>query len=182
MGKSPIMFLIFNACSLAPPPSDVDCKNRIHAITNLNAASLNVRSAAYLGSSEMDPAPPFRGHYGRQPDVWWLMMAIDVLGTDPARLIIQLHGADRRGRVLHPATVSRGSLFGSVRTLKLKLIVKESCVRLTNWLDVSSHWEQTTCLSASNTLCYSSIRTRTIEAMRRQSRRPRGSRPGISCR
>jgi hypothetical protein len=141
------MFLIFNACSLALPPSDVDCKNRIHAITNLNAANLNVRSVACLGSSETDPLPPFRGHYGRQSDVWWFMTAIDVLGIDPARLIIQLHGADRRGRALHPARVSRGSLFGAVRTLKLKLIVMEACVWLTAWINVSSHLEQAACLS-----------------------------------
>ena len=79
MGKSPIMFLIFTVCSLAPPPWDVDCKNRIHTIKN------------------------------------------------PNELIFQLHGADRRGRVLHRAKVSRGSLFESVRMLKPRLVVMEAC-------------------------------------------------------
>jgi hypothetical protein len=127
MGKSPIMFLIFTACSLAPPPWDVDCKNRIHTITNSNAANLNGRSVAYLGSNEKDPAPPFGGYYGRQPDVWSFMMEIDILGIDLAKLIFQLHGADRRGRVLHRAKISRGSLFESVRTLKPRLVVMEAC-------------------------------------------------------
>lgn len=54
-------------------------------------------------------------------------MEIDILGTDLAKQIFQLHGADRRGRVLHRAKVSRGSLFESVRTLKPRLVVMEAC-------------------------------------------------------
>jgi hypothetical protein len=48
----------------------------------------------------MDPTPPFGGNRGCQPDVWRFIMEIDILGIDLAKQVFQLHGADRRGRVL----------------------------------------------------------------------------------
>jgi transposase len=60
-------------------------------------------------------------------------MEIDILGIDLAKQVFQLHGADRRGSVLHPAKVSRGSLFESVRTLKPRLIVMKACGSAHHW-------------------------------------------------
>ena len=60
-------------------------------------------------------------------------MEIDILGIDLAKQVFQLHGADRRGRVLHRAKVSRGSLFESVRTLKPRLVVMEACSSAHHW-------------------------------------------------
>src|SRR5476649_2480195 len=70
---------------------------------------------------------------GCQPDVWRFIMEIDILGIDLAKQVFQLHGADRRGRVLHRAKVSRGSLFESVRTLKPRLAVMEACSSAHHW-------------------------------------------------
>jgi len=60
-------------------------------------------------------------------------MEIDILGIDLAKQVFQLHGVDRRGRVLHRAKVSRGSLFQSVRTLKPRLVVMEACSSAHHW-------------------------------------------------
>jgi transposase len=60
-------------------------------------------------------------------------MEIDIVGIDLAKQVFQLHGADRRGRVLHRAKVSRGSLFESVRMLKPRLIVMEACSSAHHW-------------------------------------------------
>jgi len=60
-------------------------------------------------------------------------MEIDILGIDLAEQIFRLHGADRRGRVLHRAKVSRGSLFESVRTLKPRVVVMEACSSAHHW-------------------------------------------------
>ena len=57
-------------------------------------------------------------------------MEIDTLGIEQ---IFQLHGADGRGRVLHQAKVSRGSLFESVRALKPSLVVMEACSSAHRW-------------------------------------------------
>ena len=69
-------------------------------------------------------------------------MEIYILCTDLAKQVFQFHGADRRGRVLHRAKVSRGSLFESVRTLKPRLVVMEACSSAHHWARRSSHWEQ----------------------------------------
>nr|WP_165971537.1 hypothetical protein [Cupriavidus sp. L7L] len=45
-------------------------------------------------------------------------MEIDILGIDLAKHVFQLHGADRGGRPVHRAMVSRGLLLEVVRTLK----------------------------------------------------------------
>jgi transposase len=60
-------------------------------------------------------------------------MEVDILGIDLAKQVFQLHGADRHGRVLHRAKVSRGSQFESVRTLKPRLVVMEACSSAHHW-------------------------------------------------
>ena len=76
---------------------------------------------------------PSRDTDGRQLDVWRFIMESDILGIDLAKQVFQLHGVDRRGRVLHRAKVSRGSLFQSVRTLKPRLVVREACSSAHHW-------------------------------------------------
>ena len=60
-------------------------------------------------------------------------MEIDVLGIDLAKQIFQLHGADRRGHVVHRAKVSRSSFFESVRALNPKVVVMEACGTAHHW-------------------------------------------------
>ena len=60
-------------------------------------------------------------------------MEIDVLGIDLAKQVFQLHGADRRGRVVHRAKVSRGSFFESVRTLNPRMVIMEACSTAHHW-------------------------------------------------
>ncbi|KVN45638.1 hypothetical protein WJ64_02360 [Burkholderia ubonensis] len=60
-------------------------------------------------------------------------MEIDVLGIDLARHVFQLHGADRRGRAVHRAKVSRSALFETVRTLGPTLVVMEACSTAHHW-------------------------------------------------
>jgi hypothetical protein len=48
-------------------------------------------------------------------------MEIDILGIDLAKQVFQLHGAYRRGRAVHRAKVSRGSLAEFVRTPSFRL-------------------------------------------------------------
>jgi transposase len=60
-------------------------------------------------------------------------MEIDILGIDLAKEVFQLHGADRRGRAVHRAKVSRGSLAECVRTLKPELVVMEACSSAHHW-------------------------------------------------
>jgi transposase len=52
---------------------------------------------------------------------------------DIAKQVVQLHGADRGGCVVHRAKASRGSLFESVRTLKPRLVVMEACSSAHHW-------------------------------------------------
>jgi hypothetical protein len=70
---------------------------------------------------------------GRQPDVRRFIMEIDILGIDLAKEVFQLHGADRRGRAIHRAKVSSGSLAECVRTLKPGLVVMEACSTAHHW-------------------------------------------------
>lgn len=60
-------------------------------------------------------------------------MEIDILGIDLAKHVFQLPGSDRRGRTVHRAKVSRGSLFQAVRTLKLRMVVMEACSTAHHW-------------------------------------------------
>ncbi|MEX3922234.1 hypothetical protein AB4Y43_39670, partial [Paraburkholderia sp. BR10872] len=60
-------------------------------------------------------------------------MEIDVLGIDLAKQIFQLHGADRRRRVVHRSKVSRSSFFEAVRALNPKLVVMEACSTAHHW-------------------------------------------------
>ncbi|RKE25658.1 transposase [Paraburkholderia sp. BL23I1N1] len=60
-------------------------------------------------------------------------MEIDILGIDLAKQVFQLHGADRRGRAVHRAKVSRGSLFEAVRTLAPGVVVMEACGTAHHW-------------------------------------------------
>ncbi|KVQ37956.1 transposase [Burkholderia cepacia] len=60
-------------------------------------------------------------------------MEIDVLGIDLAKHVFQLHGADRRGRAVHRAKVSRSALFETVRTLGPRLVVMEACSTAHHW-------------------------------------------------
>ncbi len=88
--------------------------------------------------TEMDPTPPFGGHYRPQPDTWRFIMEIDILGIDLAKHVFQLHGADRRGRPVHRAKVSRGLLLVAVRTLKPAMVVMEACSTRTTGHGASS--------------------------------------------
>jgi transposase len=110
-------------------------------------------------------------------------MEIDILGIDLAKQIFQLHGADRRGRVLHRAKVSRGSLFESVRTLTTRLVVMEACSSAHHWARrFQSLGTEVRLISPHNTSRRSSRRTRTIAMMQRRSPRPRAGPPCASCR
>jgi transposase len=60
-------------------------------------------------------------------------MEIDVLCIDLAKQVFQLHGADRRGRVVHRVKVSRGSFFEAVRTLEPRMVVMEACSTVHHW-------------------------------------------------
>ncbi|CAE6794207.1 IS110 family RNA-guided transposase [Paraburkholderia haematera] len=60
-------------------------------------------------------------------------MEIYILGIDLAKQVFQLHGADRRGRAVHRAKVSRGSLFEAVRTLAPGVVVMEACGTAHHW-------------------------------------------------
>lgn len=60
-------------------------------------------------------------------------MEIDVLGIDLAKQVFQLHGADRRGRVVHRAKVSRSAFPESARTLKPRMVVMEACSTVHHW-------------------------------------------------
>ncbi|MDF3881172.1 IS110 family transposase, partial [Cupriavidus basilensis] len=60
-------------------------------------------------------------------------MEVDILGIDLAKQVFQLHGADRRGRPVHRAKVSRGSLLEAVRTLKPGMVVLEACSTAHHW-------------------------------------------------
>jgi hypothetical protein len=60
-------------------------------------------------------------------------MEIHILGIDLARHVFQLHGADRRGRAVHRAKASRGSLFQTVRTLKPRMVVMDACSTAHHW-------------------------------------------------
>jgi transposase len=60
-------------------------------------------------------------------------MEIDILGIDLAKQVFQLQGADLRGRAVHRAKLSRGSLAESVRTLKPRLAVMEACSTAHHW-------------------------------------------------
>lgn len=60
-------------------------------------------------------------------------MEIDMLGIDLAKQVFQLHGADRRGRAVHRAKVSRSTLLGSVRMLKPRMVVMEACGTVHHW-------------------------------------------------
>ncbi|WP_233810177.1 IS110 family transposase [Paraburkholderia sp. HP33-1] len=60
-------------------------------------------------------------------------MEIDVLGIDLAKQVFQLHGADRRGHVVHRSKVSRSSFFESVRTLSPRVVVMEPCSTAHHW-------------------------------------------------
>src|SRR5437016_2741572 len=62
-----------------------------------------------------------------------LIMEIDILRIDLAKQVFQLHGADRRGRAVHRAKVSRGSLFEAVHTLARKVGVMEACGTAHHW-------------------------------------------------
>ncbi len=60
-------------------------------------------------------------------------MEIDIHGIDLAKQVFQFHGADRRGRPVHRAKVSRGSLAECVHTLKPGLVVMEACNTAHHW-------------------------------------------------
>ncbi|OYD50134.1 hypothetical protein CBY09_11285 [Acidovorax kalamii] len=53
-----------------------------------------------------------------------------ILGIDLAKRVFQLHGADRRGRALHRATVTRAGLLESVRQLHPLTITTKSLFSL----------------------------------------------------
>ena len=62
------------------------------------------------------PAPPsLRGHWRSELDEWKFIVKIAALCIGFAKQVFQLRGADRRGRTVHRAKVSRGALFASAR-------------------------------------------------------------------
>ena len=60
-------------------------------------------------------------------------MNVDILGIDLAKRVFQLHGADRRGRALHRAKVSRPELMESIRQLQPRIIAMEACSSAHHW-------------------------------------------------
>lgn len=60
-------------------------------------------------------------------------MDVDILGIDLAKRVFQLHGADRRGRALHRAKVTRSELLQSVRQLHPRTIAMEACSSAHHW-------------------------------------------------
>lgn len=60
-------------------------------------------------------------------------MNVDILGIDLAKRVFQLHGADRRGRALHRAKVSRSALMEAVRQLQPRTIAMEACSSAHHW-------------------------------------------------
>ncbi len=60
-------------------------------------------------------------------------MDIDILGIDLAKRVFQLHGADRRGRLLHSSKVMRTELLSIVRKLSPHVIAMEACSSAHHW-------------------------------------------------
>ena len=60
-------------------------------------------------------------------------MEVDVLGIDLAKHVFQLHGASRKGEVLHRSKVSRAGLMAAITALKPKLVVMEACCSAHHW-------------------------------------------------
>lgn len=60
-------------------------------------------------------------------------MNVDILGIDLAKRVFKLHGADRRGRALHRAKVSRSELVEAVRQLQPHTIAMEACSSAHHW-------------------------------------------------
>jgi len=60
-------------------------------------------------------------------------MEIEILGIDLAKRAFQLHGADRRGHVLHRAKVGRAALVDSVQELRPRVIAMEACSSAHHW-------------------------------------------------
>jgi transposase len=60
-------------------------------------------------------------------------MDVDILGIDLAKRVFQLHGADRRGRALYRAKVTRSELVETVRRLQPRTIAMEACSSAHHW-------------------------------------------------
>lgn len=60
-------------------------------------------------------------------------MEIDLLGIDLAKRIFQLHGADRRGHVLHRSKISRPALLDTVKHLRPRVVAMEACSSAHHW-------------------------------------------------
>lgn len=60
-------------------------------------------------------------------------MEIEILGIDLAKRVFQLHGADRRGHVLHRAKVGRAALVDAVQELRPRIIAMEACSSAHHW-------------------------------------------------
>ena len=60
-------------------------------------------------------------------------MDIDILGIDLAKRVFQLHGADRRGHVLHRSKVTRDGFVQAVRSLRPRLVAMEACSSAHHW-------------------------------------------------
>jgi hypothetical protein len=72
----------------------------------------------------MDPTPPLKGtgHPLSTVLIKRFIMEINLLGIDLAKRVFQLHGADRRGHLLHRAKVSRAVLVDTVWQLRPRVI------------------------------------------------------------
>lgn len=60
-------------------------------------------------------------------------MDIDILGIDLAKRVFQLHGADRSGRALHRAKVTRDRFLEAVRLLHPRVVAMEACSSAHHW-------------------------------------------------
>jgi transposase len=60
-------------------------------------------------------------------------MEVDILGINLAKKVFQLHGADRRGHVLHRSKISRAGLMTAITALRPKLVVMEACCSAHHW-------------------------------------------------
>ncbi|SOZ71180.1 protein of unknown function (plasmid) [Cupriavidus taiwanensis] len=107
------------------------------------------------------------------------IMEIDILGIDLAKRVFQLHGADHRGRAVHRAKVSRGSLLEAVRTLKPRVVVMEACSTAHHWARrLQSLGIEVRLISPQ--YVSPSRRTRTTATMRKRSSRPPAGPPCAS--
>lgn len=60
-------------------------------------------------------------------------MEIDILGIDLAKRVFQLHGADRQGRAVYTAKVTRAAFLQTVRESNPRMVAIEACGPAHHW-------------------------------------------------